>query len=238
MAATCYYVRSVCSCSRAAPRNEGVAGGGFVGRDRDASSAPRSFRGRRLRQRLRAGDQSSALEVLGLPPQQYSKSELREAYIEKMKQIHPDVSVTMSEEEATDAAKALNIAYEEALAFVGQPGSLGGPSQAFIPMDEFDRTVGDPCLVFVNPFACNADPMLWREVQEVARESADPVEALMMRGVRVDPSALLYVTHEQLQVLYDHLAAMSDLWLDMEAAAWFLQDMVSRARRANARQQR
>ena len=224
---------SVCTCSRAAPRNEGVPGGRFV--SRGALSAQRPCRGRR--QRLQAGDQGPALEVLGLPPQHYSKSELREAYIEKMKQIHPDVSVTMSEEEATDAAKALNLAYQEALAFVEQQGSSGPSNRAFIPTDEFDRTVGDPSLVFVNPFACNADPMLWREVQEVARGSADPVEALMLRGVRVGSSALLYVTREQLQVLYEHLGAMSDLCLDMEAAAWFLEDMVSRARRANARQQ-
>lgn len=150
-----------------------------------------------------------------------------------MKSIHPDVS-RLDEEAATKAATALNLAYEAALEALGQE-KIRGPG-SFAPMDEFDRTLGPPCELFVNPFASNSDVMLWREIQQVARGSSDPEAALRLRGVFMRPSAIQYVTVEQLQALYEQLAHM-EATMDFESTAWFLTDMLARARRSNDRQQ-
>uniref|UniRef100_A0A7S1T169 J domain-containing protein n=1 Tax=Tetraselmis chuii TaxID=63592 RepID=A0A7S1T169_9CHLO len=179
-------------------------------------------------------------EVLGLPSGQVTKAEVRAAYIQKIKLSHPDVST--DEEDATNAATVLNLAYEEALtklesretSTTGRAGFQGG--------DEFDRTSGPPDNLFINPFACNVDPFLWRELQEAARQGKTPEEGLLARGVAgwrgggvyTATGAIQYVTREQLDILYVQLQAM-ELSFDLEVTAYLIDDMLIRAFRANSR---
>lgn len=70
-------------------------------------------------------------------------------------QVHPDVNhLRDTHEQAT----ALNQAYE-----VLQRAWV---STGHVELhDVFDDPEGAPDLLFVNPFACNVSPLLWRELQ-------------------------------------------------------------------------
>mmetsp|Transcript_3125 Transcript_3125/g.8888 ORF Transcript_3125/g.8888 Transcript_3125/m.8888 type:complete len:245 (+) Transcript_3125:517-1251(+) len=189
-----------------------------------------------------SSNQQSPFEVLGIPAQGVTRKEIRTAYLQQMKTIHPDVS-DLDDRAATMAATALNLAYEAALQSLDE-GLCDQRSSRFVPQDEFDRTAGPASHLFVNPFACNADPLLWREVQQTAMAGAsagrfDQIsganDALRLRGVFAPEAALTFVTLEQLETLYSTLEMM-EYTMDLEATAWFLDDMLVRARRANARQ--
>ena len=70
-------------------------------------------------------------------------------------QFHPDVNPLR---DTHQQATALNQAYETLQrAWEG----TGHPELR----DVFDDPEGPPDLLFVNPFACNASPLLWRELQ-------------------------------------------------------------------------
>mmetsp|Transcript_28011 Transcript_28011/g.72071 ORF Transcript_28011/g.72071 Transcript_28011/m.72071 type:complete len:237 (-) Transcript_28011:309-1019(-) len=193
--------------------------------------------GRRRRSHQLSASRSDPYDLLGLSGSQVTKEEIRAAYIRKMKTTHPDVST--DEGDATAAATALNLAYEAALARVeGRAPAMTAAGRAQEGQgDEFDRCSGPADRLFVNPFACNVDPFMWRELQEAAAAGASPEEGLLARGVYTGPGAVLYVTREQLEVLFVQLQAM-ELSYDLDVTAWLLGDMLARAGRANARQQR
>jgi hypothetical protein len=70
-------------------------------------------------------------------------------------QFHPDVNPSRD----THAhATALNQAYET----LQRAWEGTGHSEL---RDVFDDPEGPPDLLFVNPFACNTSPLLWRELQ-------------------------------------------------------------------------
>ena len=70
-------------------------------------------------------------------------------------QLHPDVNQLR---DTTDEAAALNEAYETLQAALHISGNalLG---------DVFDAPEGPADELFVNPFACSASPLMWRELQ-------------------------------------------------------------------------
>ena len=88
--------------------------------------------------------------------------------------------------------------------------------------------------MFINPFACNVDPFLWRELQEAVASASDPEEALQGAGVSCSASAVYYVTPSQHEALVVELEAM-EASMNVELCAWLIADCLSRAQTANAK---
>lgn len=72
------------------------------------------------------------------------------------------------------------------------------------------------------------------QLQEVARSSSDPVQALAAQGVYTRDSALYYLTPAQLASVEEELQAMQES-MSFEVTAWIVADCLQRAARANER---
>lgn len=171
---------------------------------------------------------SDPYRVLGVEPGA-TKAEVRAAYLESMKSLHPDVNPSP---DATQVATCLNMAYEEVLDRMGT---------SRVSVDEelgdvFDRTNGPVSCLFCNPFSCyGVDPLMWQELQQVVQAHAeDPQPALMVAGVSAPDSSFVYLTEEQMEAVRVELEAMQQSWA-FELTAYYLADCLARARLANNR---
>ncbi|EFN55763.1 hypothetical protein CHLNCDRAFT_52421 [Chlorella variabilis] len=173
------------------------------------------------------------------------RRQLRAAYIERIKLLHPDVSAAGGQDTTAEAA-ALNAAYERLMAAYGtnsrDEGGRGDEEEGGDPLDVFDLPEAEPDRLFVNPFACyNISPLQWEELQQVAREAEaagqDPWYALQQQGVQCSEAAFVYLSPQQLALVSAELERASAA-LDatsQQAAAFFLADCLMRARVANNR---
>ncbi|KAL4522632.1 hypothetical protein Ndes2437A_g07394 [Nannochloris sp. 'desiccata'] len=160
--------------------------------------------------------------------------DIKAAYYQKIKLLHPDVN----ENDTTEQAVVLNAAYATLLQDYSREN--GGELQG--QPDVFDLPETEATELFVNPFLCyNANPLQWAEIQEVARnaekEGRDPEEVL--RWVRAGPSesAVIYLTPLQLEAVVEELKSIgpaADV-ITLEACAFYLTDCLYRARVANNR---
>lgn len=114
------------------------------------------------------------------------------------------------------------------------PQTLGDDDAPDDRLDAFDVCEAPPTLLFINPFATNANPLLWQELQAAAEGSPDPLEALQAAGVGASESAVCYVTPQQQAALMAELERMCATWA-VDAAAFYVADCLARARVANAR---
>lgn len=91
-----------------------------------------------------------------------SRRQLRAAYIERIKLLHPDVSAAGGQDTTAEAA-ALNAAYERLMAAYGtnsRDEGEGDEEEGGDPLDVFDLPEAEPDRLFVNPFACyNISPL-------------------------------------------------------------------------------
>ncbi len=159
-------------------------------------------------------------------PRGASRKEIRAAYIEQIRTLHPDVC---DREDATQVAAALNAAYAALMVNVDNVDDDDQPL-----LDEFDQCLEPPTCVFINPFATNANPLLWQELQAVAAGAEDPLEALRGAGVAASEAAVCYLTRAQVQALEEELTRMCGSWA-FDAAAYYVSDCLARARVVNNR---
>ncbi|KAK9824309.1 hypothetical protein WJX72_009351 [[Myrmecia] bisecta] len=152
-----------------------------------------------------------------------SPRELRQAYIQRIKQLHPDVN---RDKDTTVEASQLNAAY----AMVQGVCDVYEEAQR----DVFDRPEAEAVIMFVNPFGCNVSPLDWRELQAIACYESDPSEAFLAAGVACSPSAVHYLTPAQMAAVEAEMVRMEESW-SFETTAWWLADCLGRARRANYR---
>lgn len=101
-------------------------------------------------------------------------------------------------------------------------------------LDAFDVCDAPPTAVFINPFATTANPLLWEEMQTAVAGADDPLEALQAAGVGATESAVCYLTPQQRDALVEELERMSVTWA-VDAAAFYVNDCLARARVTNAR---
>lgn len=175
----------------------------------------------------------AAHALLGIPPGS-TKAEIRAAYIEQIKELHPDVNPV---QDTTGPAADLNAAYSHLLEdMIINKRSRTAGSGAF--KDVFDQPEAEPDCLFVNPFACSVDPLQWQELQDYARDGmARNVlleDHLLAAGLAAPASAVNWLSPAQLAAVQQVLASMEERF-DFEATAWSLDDMLRRARRANER---
>ena len=71
-------------------------------------------------------------------------------------------------------------------------------------------------------------------VQEVARSSSDPLQALASQGLYIRDTAAYYLTPSQLAAIEAELRAMEES-MSFEVTAWVVTDCLYRAARANER---
>ncbi|GAB4823573.1 hypothetical protein N2152v2_010619 [Parachlorella kessleri] len=214
-------------------------------RQRVASREPKSFLSRPAARQQRARQQASWVCAAAKPQDPYrllqvergsSRAEVRAAYIQQIKRLHPDVSV---DEDTTEAAAALNAAYEAILQALERGELVGGGRQQRDWLDVFDLPEAPPTQVFVNPFACyNVSPLDWEQLQQVVAGAQDPEAALMRAGVGVGSGlGIVYLSPEQLRIIEEELERMT-LAMDVitiEVASYFVRDCLLRARVANNR---
>ncbi|KAL4858146.1 putative transport protein YdbI [Chlorella vulgaris] len=169
-----------------------------------------------------------------------TRRQIRAAYIERIKLLHPDVSV--SGEDSTPAAAALNTAYDRLMAGFGTNSREDSDEEGEDPLDVFDVPEAEPNELFVNPFACyNVSPLQWRELQEAAKEAEaarrDPWSSLQQQGVQCSEGAFVYLSPRQLAIVCEELerAATAMDSTSLDAAAYFVSDCLGRARMANNR---
>lgn len=156
-----------------------------------------------------------------------SRRQVRAAYVALIRQLHPDVNDSA---DATARAAALNAAYENLMTADEVEGL---PDEG---LDAFDVCDTPPIVLFINPFATNANPLLWEELQAAAKGAADPLDALQAAGVGASESAVCYLTQEQRDALVNELERMRGTWA-VDAAAFYVSDCLARARVTNARVQ-
>ncbi|CAD7702109.1 unnamed protein product [Ostreobium quekettii] len=161
-------------------------------------------------------------------PRGSSREEVRQAYLAKMKHLHPDVN---PKKDTTEEAAALNAAYEHL---------MNAPDEDWLPeveapaLDPFDKA-GEPATeLFVNPFACDVNPLQWRELQAVARVGDDPEAALSAARVGFSSGAVQFLSAAQMAAVKEELGRMESN-LDYEGTSWYLSSCLNRARRANDR---
>jgi len=192
------------------------------------------------------------MEVLGIDEVE-DAPQLRASYIQRMRELHPDVNA----EDTTAQATAVNVAYEFLVSVRRLRSSVTLQPPASPPArchysraamqeldsnsktlrrratDPFGRCTSSPDQLFVNPFACGVDPFMWRELQATAREQPDsPEDALLRRRVGVSPGTLHFLTAEQL-VAAEALLVEMEKSLAFEVTAWLLGDAMLRASRSN-----
>lgn len=168
--------------------------------------------------------------VLGVP-YDATRSEARQAYWARIKELHPDASGSL---DTTAAMVEVNIAYDQL--------SQGNRSRARDSDDDgerpsvFDVPEGEPTCMFVNPFACNVSPLDWRQLQDVVvGQEDDPQAALQAAGLFFSyDTAVVWVTPGQLQELTVELTAM-EASMAVELTAYYVQDCLLRARASNER---
>eukprot|EP00210_Caulerpa_lentillifera_P001683 g1618.t1 len=167
-------------------------------------------------------------EVLGLE-RNASREEARAAYVEKMKQIHPDIT----SEDTNSLATSINLAYEQILNEISTNHSESNWNRK----DVFDMSRGVPEIAFVNPFRCiNVNPMEWRKLQSLDLSNRSIEDSLFAAGVTFSESAICYLTPEQMHVVETELERM-ELTLDFESCQWYLNDCLTRAQKANSKMQ-
>lgn len=170
-----------------------------------------------------------------------NRREIRTAYIDRIKQLHPDVNP--AGDDSTAAAAALNAAYERLMqGFASNSREDDDEEEEFDPLSVFDLPEAEPDQLFVNPFACyNISPLQWEELQTAGRaaEAAgrDPWYSLQQQGVPCSEAAFVYLSPQQLQLIREELESASAAMdaFSMEAAAFFVSDCLQRARMANNR---
>ncbi|DBB11683.1 TPA: hypothetical protein ACH3X3_007064 [Trebouxia sp. C0006] len=160
-----------------------------------------------------------------------SKADIRAAYISKIKVMHPDVS---ADDDATEDAVALNAAYT---ALMEQHVDYDEEDDL---LDVFDISEAEPDLLFINPFGCQMDPLLWRELQDYAQSAPDSrllEDHLLAAGLSMTSSAIAWLTPAQLLTVQKELERMEEQ-LSFETTAWWLSDVLMRARVTNSRMSR
>lgn len=177
-----------------------------------------------------SGNKTDMYKLLDVSPNS-SRSQIRNAYIAKIKVMHPDVS---ADDDATEDAIALNAAYTALM-------------EAHIDYDEeddlldvFDITESEPDLLFINPFGCQVDPLCWRELQEYAQSAPAGrllEDHLSAAGLSVSSSAVAWLTPAQQLQVERELERMEEQ-LSFESTAWWLSDVLMRARITNNRMSR
>lgn len=175
------------------------------------------------------GQPADNYDVLGIP-RSSSKADIRAAYIAKIKVRHPDIS---TDEDATGDAITLNAAYTALME------SHANYDEADDLLDVFDITEAEPDLLFINPFGCQVDPLCWRELQDYAqRAPADTLleDHLSAAGMSISnaTSAVTWLTPAQLLKIEQELSRMEET-MSFETTAWWLSDVLARARVTNNR---
>ncbi|GMH43051.1 hypothetical protein BSKO_10973 [Bryopsis sp. KO-2023] len=160
-----------------------------------------------------------------------SVDEIREAYLEKIKVLHPDVN----SDDTTESAARLNLAYSKLMESFDTGNPLPGFEDEEDQPDVFDKPDGPPVEMFVNPFACaNFDFFLWRDLQEVAKRGDDPEESLSQAGLTFSENAISYLSKGQLEGITGELERMEET-MQFEVGAYFVFDCLARANWANGR---
>lgn len=176
------------------------------------------------------GSRPEFYKLLGISPNS-SRAEIRAAYISMIKVMHPDVS---TDEDATVDAIALNAAYTALV-----EGHIGYDAEDDL-LDVFDITEAEPDLLFINPFGCQVDPLSWRELQEYAQTAPDGrllEDHFLAAGLSVSSSAIAWLTPAQILTVEQELEKM-EMTLSFETTAWWLSDVLMRARVTNSRMSR
>lgn len=160
-------------------------------------------------------------------------ADIKAAYYSKMKEAHPDVN---PDRDTTDDAVRLNAAYTALAAEY----TLGGQEAGEELLDAFDVAEADATEVFINPFACaNASPLMWAELQEVARcaDGGDPEEALRVAGAGPTSGAVHWLTPAQLAAAVAELERAGPVYdpVTLQSVAFYLSDCLARARLTNDR---
>lgn len=173
-------------------------------------------------------------------PRGSSRRQIRAAYIDRMKLLHPDVSA--SGEKTTLEAAAVNAAYEQVMSGFDSNSRGDSSDEEEDPFGVFDLPEAEPDQLFVNPFACyNISPLQWEQLQAAAKEAEaagrDPWYALQEQGVQCSEAAFIYLSPQQLALVTEELerACMALDATSMEIAAFFLSSCLMRARMANNR---
>ncbi|KAL0048492.1 hypothetical protein WJX82_004406 [Trebouxia sp. C0006] len=107
-------------------------------------------------------------------------------------------------------------------------------------LDVFDISEAEPDLLFINPFGCQMDPLLWRELQDYAQSAPDSrllEDHLLAAGLSMTSSAIAWLTPAQLLTVQKELERMEEQ-LSFETTAWWLSDVLMRARVTNSRMSR
>lgn len=161
-----------------------------------------------------------------------SRSEIRAAYIRKIKTLHPDVN----SEDTTEKAASINLAYEQICSrqSITENGTIEHLCQNWIfiegwnTKDVFDRTQGEAEIVFVNPFACqNFNPLEWKALQALV-QNCPPEKTLTENGISFSGFAIHYLTREQMDVIEIEMEQMFRT-LDFGFCEWVLADYLARA---------
>ena len=171
-----------------------------------------------------------------------TEAEVRAAYRQRVKLVHPDLAGGDPFEVARREALtlALNEAYVSVLRDLQMPPGKREPAV----LDVFDRCVGgyDGLVGFVNPLEVDGVPhVYWSRLQEVfaVECGSDPLlfeERMRQEGVRVNGETVVrWVTEEQQEELMRVVRAleMEGDAVRVEAEAWWISDCLRRARKAN-----
>lgn len=115
-------------------------------------------------------------------------------------------------------------------------------TEEYFPPDPFDFPEADATEIFVNPFACyGVPPGEWETLQEIAYRATssgiDPEVALQTAGAGASPSAIVFLTPVQRQLILEELDRMGPApnQVTAEACAYVIADCLYRARIANGR---
>lgn len=171
-----------------------------------------------------------------------TEAEVRAAYRQRVKLVHPDLAggdpLEVARREALTLA--LNEAYVSVLRDLQMPPGKREP----VVLDVFDRCARayDNWVGFVNPLEMDGVPhVYWSKLQEVftVECDSDPLlfeERMRQEGVRVNgETAVRWVTVEQQEELMRVVRALEiegDV-VRVEAEAWWISDCLRRARKAN-----
>lgn len=166
-------------------------------------------------------------------PRRASKDQIREAYLARIRLIHPDVN----QADTTQQAAKLNAAYEALIRPASNKYEEGDISQdADEDMkDVFDVSDGPAENLFVNPFGCyGVNPFMWRELQETACRGENPEEELEQAGIGVSDNTVHYLTKDQFVTLTEELKRM-EATMAVDASQYYIQNCLNRAARVNRR---
>eukprot|EP00892_Ulva_mutabilis_P003632 jgi/Ulvmu1/1640/UM114_0006.1 len=101
---------------------------------------------------------ADSMDILELEGGDIDAAELRQAYYNCMRTLHPDVN---PERDTTELAALANAAYATLLEEVNNPSSGG----LIATGNAFDRCEAAPDIPFISPFDVGVDPFEWRALQ-------------------------------------------------------------------------